>query len=153
MAQYSDSRKEANIGRVIVPIDESAEMDKVVEKAFTLAKEIKRNVVALYVVDTPRLTEVFPPSETSVAWDAILSKEGQKILDDIEKKGKERGIQVVKKIVTGIPDNEILKEAKKHDLIIMGCRSRDIFDRLLTSNVCEKVIDQSSSSVMTYRVN
>jgi nucleotide-binding universal stress UspA family protein len=153
MKQDINNRKGTSVGRVIIPIDESAEMDKVVEKAFRLAKEIKRNVVALYVIDTPRLTEVIPPDETSVAWETILSKEGQKILDEIEKKGKERGIQVIKKIVIGIPDNEILKEAKKHDLIIMGCRSRDIFDRLLTSSVCEKVLDQSSSSVITYRIN
>jgi nucleotide-binding universal stress UspA family protein len=153
MKQEKDAHKGTTIGRVIIPIDESAEMDKVVEKAFILAKEIKRDVVALYVIDSPRLTEVIPPNETSVAWESILSKEGQKILDGIEKKGKEQGIQVIKKIVTGLPDNEILKEAKKHDLIVMGCRSRDIFDRLLTSSVCEKILDQSTSSVMIYRVN
>ena len=153
MEQNTETGNKTNIGRIIIPIDESAEMDQVVEKAFNLAKEIKRNVVAMYVVDSPRLTEVIPPSETSVAWETILSKEGQKILDEIEKKGKERGIKVIKKIVTGVPDTEILKEAKKHDLIVMGCRSRDIFDRLLTSSVCEKILDQSSSSVMTYRVN
>jgi nucleotide-binding universal stress UspA family protein len=152
MEKNIDDIKRNNVGRIVVPIDESAEMDKVVEKAFTLAKEIKRNIVALYVVDTPRLTEVIPPDETAVAWETILSKEGQKILEDIETKGKKMGVHVIKKIVKGIPDHEILKEAKKHDLIVMGCRSRDIFDRLLTSSVCEKVLNQSSSSIMTYRV-
>jgi len=140
------------IGRIIVPVDESGEMEKIVEKAFLLAKEIKRSVVALYVVDTPRLTEVIPPDETAVAWESILTTEGQKILDEIEKKGKKMGIQVVKKVVEGIPDNEIIKEAKKHDLIVMGCRSSGIFDRLLTSNVCEKILEHSSSSVMTYQI-
>ena len=138
--------------RIIVPIDESAEMDKVVEKALSLAKEIRRNVVALYVVDTPRLTEVIPPDETTLAWESILSIEGQKILNEIEKKGKRMGVLVEKKIVEGIPDKEIIKEAKKHDLIVMGCKSRGMFDRLLTSSVCEKVVDHSSSSVMTYQI-
>lgn len=141
-----------NTSRIIIPVDGSIEMDKVVEKALLLAKEIKRNVVALYVIDTPRLTEVIPPDETSTAWESILFTEGQKILNEIEKKGKKMGVRVEKKVVEGIPDNEITKEAKKHDLIVMGCRSRGIFDKLLTSSVCEKILDHSSSSVMTYQI-
>ena len=152
MEKKIDDIKINAISRIIVPIDESAEMDKVVEKALSLAKEIRRNVVALYVVDTPRLTEVIPPDETTLAWESILSIEGQKILNEIEKKGKRMGVLVEKKIVEGIPDKEIIKEAKKHDLIVMGCKSRGIFDRLLTSRVCEKVIDHSSSSIMTYQI-
>ena len=152
MEKKIDGAKINNIGRIIVPIDGSAEMNKVVEKALSLAKEIGRNVIALYVVDTPRLTEVIPPDETAVAWESILSTEGQKILNGIEEKGKRMGVRVVKKVVEGIPENEIIKEAKKHDLIVMGCKSRGIFDKLLTSSVCEKVLDHSSSSIMTYQI-
>lgn len=152
MEKKIDGVKINNIGRIIVPIDGSAEMDKIVEKALFLSKEIGRDVVALYVVDTPRLTEVIPPDETAVAWETILDTEGHKILDKIEKKGKRMGVRVVKKVVEGIPDNEIIKEAKKHDLIVMGCRARGTIDKLLTSSVCEKVLDHSSSSIMTYRI-
>jgi len=144
--------KSGDIGRIIVPIDESADMEMVIEKALHFAKEIKRSIVALYVIDTPRMTEVIPPNETTVAWESLLSTEGRKILGEIEKKGKRMGVRVIKKIVTGIPDDEIIKEAKKRDLIIMGCKSRNIFDKFLTSSVCEKVIDHSSSSIMTYQV-
>lgn len=139
-------------GRIIIPVDDFNEMEKVVEKAFFLAKQIRRNIVALYVIDTPRLTEVIPPDETATAWESLLSTEGEKILNEIEKKGKKMRIRVEKKIVEGFPDKEIIKEAKKHDLIVMGCRSRGIFDKLLTSNVCEKVLNHSSSSVLTYQI-
>jgi nucleotide-binding universal stress UspA family protein len=152
MEKKIDDIKINAMGRIIIPIDGSAEMEKVVEKALSLAKEIGRNVVALYVIDTPRLTEVIPPDETAIAWESILSTEGQKILNEIETKGKRMGVHVVKKLVEGIPENEIIKEAKKHDLIVMGCKSRGIFNRLLTSSVCEKVLDHSSSSIMTYQI-
>ena len=152
MEKKIDDIKKNTMSRIIVPVDESAGMDKVVEKALSLAKEVGRNIVALYVIDTPRLTEVIPPSETSVAWESLLSIEGQKILNEIETKGKKMGIHVEKKIVEGIPENEIIKEAKKHDLIVMGCKSQGIIDRLLTTSVCEKVLDHSSSSIMTYRI-
>jgi nucleotide-binding universal stress UspA family protein len=152
MEKKIDDIKIDTMSRIILPIDGSAEMDKVAEKALSLAKEIGRNVLALYVVDTPRLTEVIPPDETAIAWESILSTEGQKILNEIEKKGKRMGVHVVKKLVEGIPENEIIKEAKKHDLIVMGCKSQGIFDRLLTSRVCEKVLEHSSSSIMTYQI-
>jgi nucleotide-binding universal stress UspA family protein len=152
MEKKIDDIKINSISRIIVPVDGSEEMNKVIEKALSLAKEIKRNIVALYVIDTPRLTEVIPPDETAVVWETILSAEGKKILNEIEKKGKKMGIKIIKKVVEGIPENEIIKEAKKHDLIVMGCKSRNIFDRLLMNNVCEKVVDHSSSSVMTYQI-
>ncbi len=141
------------INRIIVPIDSSPEMEKILEKAFNLAKEIGRNIVALYVIDTPRLTEVIPPDGLSTAWESILSAEAQKKLDEIEQQGKKLGVLVEKKIVEGIPEKEIMKEAKKNDLIIMGCKSQGMFERLLANNACERVIGQSTSSVMTYQMN
>jgi len=138
--------------RIIIPVDASPEMDSIIEKAFSLAKEMGRSVLAFYIIDTPRLTEVIPPDGLSTAWESLLSKEAQQLLRKFEQRGKELGIPVEKKIVEGIPENEIIKEARKNDLIVMGCKSQGFFDRLLTSNVCEKVIDKSSSSVMTYKM-
>ena len=78
MGTKTDDIKINTISRIIVPVDGSAEMNNVVEKALSLAKEIRRNIVALFVIDTPRLTEVIPPNETSVAWESLLSTEGTK---------------------------------------------------------------------------
>jgi nucleotide-binding universal stress UspA family protein len=140
------------MSRIIVPVDGSAEMNKIVEKALSLAKEMGRDVIALYVIDTPRLTKTIPPDQVAVAWESLLSEEGRKILDAIEQRGKIMGIPVEKKIVEGIPDEEIIKEAKKQDLIVMGCRSSGFFERFITNNTCEQVLDKSSSSVMTFQM-
>jgi len=140
------------MNRIILPVDGLTEINKIAEKALSLAKDMERNVVALYVVDTPRLTDVIPPNETTVAWESILAVEAQRILKEIEKKGKKLGVYVEKKVVKGIPEIEILKEAKKHDLIVMGCKSKVIFERFLTKNVCEQVLEHSSSSIMTYQI-
>jgi nucleotide-binding universal stress UspA family protein len=141
------------VNRIIVPVDASPEMQNIVKKALNLAQETGRNIVALYVIDTPRLTEVIPPDGLSTAWETILSAEAQKILDEIEQQGKKLGVHVEKKVVEGIPEKEIIKEAKKNDLIIMGCKSQGMFERLLANNSCERVISQSTSSVMTYQIN
>ncbi len=98
------------------------------------------------------MTEVIPPDETAVAWETILDAQGHKILDEIEQKGMKMGIRVVKKIVEGIPDKKLIKEAKKNDLIVMGCKKMSTLDKLLSSNVCEKVLRHSSSPVMIYQI-
>lgn len=140
------------MSRIVVPVDDSPEMNEVAEKALSLAKELGRNLVALYVIDTPRLTKVIPRDQITTAWEPLLDTEGQKVLLKIEENGKRMGVHVETKIVEGIPDDEILKEAKKTDLIVMGCRPYRYIDKLLTSNVCEKVLDHSSASVMTYQI-
>jgi|GEM_PF-490958 len=141
-----------DFGRIIALVDETVESKKIGEKALFLAKEAEKDVIALYVVDTPLLTDVIPPDETSVAWETILDKQGNKTLDELEKKGKEIGVRVIKKIVEGIPDDELIKEAKKNDLIVMGCKKMSILDKLLSSSVCEKVLHHSSSPVMIYQI-
>jgi nucleotide-binding universal stress UspA family protein len=137
--------------RIIAPVDGSKGAAKAVQKALYLAKETRRSIVALYVVDTPRLTETIPPEDISFAWEGLLRKEGQKILDDIEKKGLKMGVSVEKKLVDGIPEEVIIKVAKKNDLIVMGCKGKSAFDRILMGSVCEKVTRHATSQVMVIR--
>jgi nucleotide-binding universal stress UspA family protein len=137
--------------RIIAPTDGSIGATKAVQRALFLAKQTKKPIVALYVVDTPRLTDVVPTDTLSVAWEDILMKEGQKVLDDIGKKGSAMGVSVEKKLVEGIPEDVIMKEAKKNDLIVMGCKGKSAMDRILMGSVCEKVTRHASSPVMVVR--
>jgi len=137
--------------RIIVPVDGSDGAAKALEKALFLAKETRKPIVALYVVDTPRLTDVVPANNLSVAWEDLLMKQGQKILNDVSKKGSKMGVTVQKKLVEGIPEEIIMKEAKKNDLIVIGCKGKSAMDRILMGSVCEKVTRHASSPVMVIR--
>ena len=137
--------------RIIAPVDGSDGSLKAAYQALLLAKQTRRPIVALYVVDTPRLTEVIPEDDISVAWENLLMKEGHKILDDIEKKGVKMGVSVEKKLMEGIPEEVIMKEGKKNDLIVMGCKGKSALDRILMGSVCEKVTRHASSQVMVIR--
>jgi nucleotide-binding universal stress UspA family protein len=137
--------------RIIAPVDGSEGAAKAFQRALFLAKKTGKPIVALYVVDTPRLTEVIPADNLSVAWEDLLIKEGQKVLNDVEKKGLEIGVPVKKKLLEGIPEEIIMKEAKKNDLIVMGCKGKSAMDRILMGSVCEKVTHHASSPVMVVR--
>ena len=148
----SENLDVSNPGRVIAAVDGSKGSKKAAQQALLLAKNTGRKVLALYVVDTPRLTEAIPPDELSVAWETILEKQGHEVLNEIEKIGKKMKVPVEKKLVEGIPDDEIVKEAKKNDIIVMGCNKKSSLDKLLTGSVCEEVVHRSSSPLMIYEV-
>lgn len=143
---------ENNLGRVIAAVDGSEGSKEAAQQALRLAKKTGRKVLALYVVDTPRLTQAVPHDDISVTWETILEKQGREVLNEIEKKGKKMEVPVVKKLVEGIPDDEIVKEAKKDDIIVMGCKKKSALDKLLIGSVCEEVVDRSSSPIMIYQV-
>jgi len=137
--------------RIIAAVDGSDGARKAAQKALLLAKESEKKIVALYVIDTPRLTDVIPADSLSVEWEDLLTKQGKKVLNEIEKKGSTMGVIVEKKLVKGIPEEIIMKEAKKNDLIVMGCKGKSAIDRILMGSVCEKVTRHASSPVMVIR--
>jgi nucleotide-binding universal stress UspA family protein len=81
----------------------------------------------------------------------IIKKRGNEVLDTVKKQGLRLGVSVKTKLVEGIPDDQIIKEAKKNDLIVMGCKGRTALSRILVGSVCEKVLHHSKSPVMVIR--
>jgi nucleotide-binding universal stress UspA family protein len=130
--------------RIIIPVDTSDKAKIAVEKALFIAKQTGKDILALYVIETPAIT----PDNETYSWEDTLIKQGLEILDDVEKKGSELGIKVIKKVVKGSPEEVIIQETEINDLIIIGCNESSAVDRLLIGSICEKVSHQASSPVM-----
>jgi nucleotide-binding universal stress UspA family protein len=137
--------------RIIAPVDGSSYANRAAKKALSLAKQTGDAVIVLYVIDTPRLTGTIPPDEISRVWFDILRTQGQKVLTDIQKTASKMGVKIKTKLVEGIPEEVIMKEAKKDDLIVMGCKGMTGFDRLLMGSVCENVVRHADAQVMVVR--
>ncbi|MBE3136919.1 MAG: universal stress protein [Thermoplasmata archaeon] len=136
--------------RIILPVDGSDGSTRAVEKALSLAKETGVNVTALYVMEFPYLAS----AELSYTYPDVMEfikKEGNAVLDEVKKQGSKMRVHVKTKLVEGIPDDQIIKEAKKDDLIVMGCKGRTALSRILVGSVCEKVLHHSKSPVMVIR--
>jgi nucleotide-binding universal stress UspA family protein len=80
-----------------------------------------------------------------------LKKGRRSTLDEIKKLGDKMGVPVKTKLVVGHPDQEIIKEAGKQDLIILGCKGKSGLERILMGSVCEKVLHHSQLPVMVIR--
>jgi len=141
---------EKDFKRIIVPVDGSDNSIRAAKKAFSLAKETGSDVTAMFVTYIPGST--FPEfSHTYPQMIDIIKSDGEKTLDKVKNMGAKMGVNVKTKVVIGIPDDEIIKEAGRKDLIVMGCKGRSALSRILIGSVCEKVLHHSSSPIMVIR--
>ncbi|MCD6357179.1 MAG: universal stress protein [Thermoproteales archaeon] len=57
-------------------------------------------------------------------------------------------LKLQKKIVEVIPYEEIVREARKNDLIVMGNKGMTALDRIFLGSVAEKVVRHAPCTVM-----
>jgi len=136
--------------RIIVPIDGSEVSKKAAKKALDLAQSSDIRVVAMHVINVPDLPslDAYPGALRYQEMHELIQKEGQLYLDELEELGKQMGVNVSKKLVEGHPAEEIIKEAREDDLIVIGSKGRTGLDRLLMGSVAENVARHASCPVM-----
>ena len=142
--------KTKDFQRIVLPVDGSDGSARAVRKALSLARETGVDVTALHVMDIPYLAST-DLNYTYPDLLEIIRKRGDEVLEEVKKQGSKLGVHVKTKLVDGIPDDQIIKEAKKDDLIIMGCKGRTALSRILVGSVCEKVLHHAKSPVMVIR--
>jgi nucleotide-binding universal stress UspA family protein len=136
--------------RIVLAVDGSDGSTRAVRRALSLARETGADVTAIHVMEFPYLAS----TDLNYTYPDILEimkKRGYEVLDEVKKQGSKLGVHVKTKLVEGIPDDQIIKEAKKDDLIVMGCKGRTALSRILVGSVCEKVLHHSKSPVMVIR--
>lgn len=140
-------------GRILVPVDGSEVAKKAATKALAIAKSTDIEVLALHVLTIPGIPTLYAyPTEIPYQQlHDLIRKEGRSYLEEIEKLGKEMGVNVSTKLVDGHPAEEILKEAREDDLIVIGSKGRTALDRLLMGSVAENVVRHAPCPVMIVR--
>ena len=140
-----------NFTRIITAVDGSKISKKAFEKAIHIGKYLGIPVVAIYVIDMSVFSGELSADQVSTMWKNILKNEGEHILNTIKKEGLEKKVKLETKIVEGTAYEEIIKEARKDDLIIMGSKGKSAIDRVFIGSVSENVLHHSKASVMIVR--
>lgn len=133
--------------RIIVPIDGSEKSREAAKKAFSLAQCTNLEVILIHVVVVVHISlRVYIPEISK-----MLRKKGEEIINEFEEMGSEMNIHIKTKLLEGIPEDEIIKEANENDLIVMGSKGHSTLDRILIGSVSEKVLHHSDATVMIVR--
>ncbi len=130
-----------DIKRIIIPVDNSENSKKAVEKGAYLAKVIGVEAKIITINDTHQFI-------SSVVLEDKLKKESQVFLDNFKKIAETIGIKIETQLITGKPAEEIIRYAKEGDLIIMAYHNQiKGIDKVIEKSVSHEVIQRAPCSV------
>jgi len=136
--------------RIIIPIDGSEYSKRAAYKAITIAKNTDVEVYAIHIIHHNLLLihpELFQTVEKRFIEDA------KEFLQEIDTMGKKSGIRIQKKIIQGIPYEEIIKFADKKNLIVIGNKGKTGLDKVFIGGVAEKVIRYAPCDVLIVKTD
>ncbi len=140
--------------KILVPVDGSAASRKAAEKAIEAAKEKSAELTFIYVVNNP---DVMSDGQYGIRTrDEILNlrafteETGRKFLEKFVSELETGDLAVKKEVVSGQPDEEIVKLANEgeFDLIVMGRRGFSKIKRFFVGSVTQRVISDAPCPVL-----
>lgn len=141
-------------GRILVPVDDSAEARRAVEKAIELAGRLNVGVVLMTVVATPILPRQLLDREQLAQLEARFRQAGQAVLEQLRPLAEAAGVPLETKLMEGMPADEIVAEAGRGYLfVVMGARGESLAGRStsLLGSVSDRVLRQSPVPVLIVR--
>ncbi len=142
------SNKQKIFNKIIVGVDGSDNSLRATKKAISLSKQLKIDVVAIYVVNVTPLSNVLSPEQIYDIWKKAIEDEAVKSLDKVEEIAKKMNAEIKTMMIKGDPSEEIIKEANENDLIVVGSKGKSAIDRVIMGSVSEKVVHHSNATVI-----
>jgi len=139
--------RKALIKRILVAMDGSENSKRALDVALHLAKMAKGEVTALSIVDNSSLATLSEDVATYPLYET-LQNSLKRVLEDAQKTGRERGIEVKTLMAAGSPAHEILKLSDEYDLVVLGTMGETGLSYFLLGSVADKVVRRSKVPVL-----
>ncbi len=137
--------------KILIPTDGSEANSVAVEKGLSLARLIGAKAKILFVVDTSTFIDL-PPDDLVTNITSHMKNKGEEVLDKIEEKSDEFGVDIERSVKEGHPVGIIIEESEDSDIIVIGTHGRSGFSRLLLGSTAEKVIRHAECPVMVIKI-
>ena len=133
------------IKRIVIPVDNTEDSKKAVERGAHLAKLLGVEAKIITVNDTHQFM-------SSVILEEKLKKEATAFLEDFKKIAEQFGVKIETELIVGKPAEEIVKFVKEDDLIIMAHHDRTKgIDKVMEKSVSREVVRNSPCSVLVVK--
>lgn len=136
--------------KMLVPTDGSDYTRAAVEIAIDLARTMDAEVIALHAVDLSVLGGYVTGKATDSVFE-VMDREGHRATGFVHELGKEHGVTVEERVVSGPPVKCILECSKECDLIVMGTLGRTGFSKIMVGSVAEKVVRFAKCPVLVVK--
>ncbi|PNX53188.1 MAG: hypothetical protein BV458_05785 [Thermoplasmata archaeon M9B2D] len=139
--------------RILLPINKIDMPVNIIKKTIQLAKQLKIKIKAVYVHNTTFYSGTIPPNQIySYRYYNTINVQQKKkayaVLKEIKKMGEKENIDIQTILIEGIPEKEVINEAKKNDLIILNDEGTTTLDRIFSSSFSEKILHNVPSAVL-----
>lgn len=148
--------------KILIPIDGSEASKKAAEKAVSVGKLLDAELTFITVVNLPTedkysyfgmtVENAFIANRKNMLKQLIV-EEGR-MLDILVRNIDTENLRINKKVIVGVPAEEIVKLAaeEKFDFIVIGRRGFSKVERFFVGSVTQKVISASPCPVMVVNV-
>jgi nucleotide-binding universal stress UspA family protein len=141
---------------ILVPTDGSVLSATAVEKALTLARDVKAKVTVMTAIEPFHVLTTTPASlsDTRESYVKHARAEGERVLAEAQKKARELGVAcAVAQVEADQPYKAIIEAAEKNgcDLIAMASHGRRGVAALVIGSETTKVLTHSAIPVLVYR--
>lgn len=140
--------------KILIGYDGSESSKKALEKAIELAKNCQSELHIVGVVRPFEFAAIdyIPPEEIEEYEKEELTKE-EKYLKEAKEIAKEKGIEVVAKVMEGEPAEELMAYADENgcDLIVVGHRGIGGFKRMILGTTAGNLVKYANQSVLVVK--
>jgi len=133
--------------KILVAVDGSRPSEHALKFAVMLCQRMADELVALRVINTPRLSHWISVHQRM---NQELEEEAKRILKNAEEVAKQHQVKIRTMVRKGFPDEEIIKtvnEDKEIFLVVLGSSGRDLTARRMLGGVTEAVVREVSRSL------
>ena len=134
------------IKRIVIPVDNTEDSERAVRRGVALAKLMNVKADIITVNDTHQFI-------SSVVLEDKLKEEAAEFLKKFKKMAEESGVKIETQLIIGKPSEEIIKYAKKDDLIVIAPHDRAKgIDRYMEKNITDRVVKNAPCSVLVVKL-
>jgi nucleotide-binding universal stress UspA family protein len=136
----------SDMKKILVPVDFSANSDKLVNYAAAYAAKFSASLSLLNVIEKPMAYDGFGNAKFEEEMKVVMEGKLGMLMDEYQDKCDISET----KVVIGDAVDTILAAAKKYDMIIIGTHGYRGLEKILMGSVAERVVKNSPCPVLVY---
>ncbi|MFW6437160.1 MAG: universal stress protein [Halococcoides sp.] len=125
---------------ILLPTDGSAAAEQAADRALEIADERDAAIHALFIVDTNRVGN--PALCSTELLIAEYEDNGRELLEDLTRRGEERGVGVEARVCRGEPIEEIKTAVCEHDPDLTVFGFGDDKSRMMSHSMRDKMVQE-----------
>jgi len=142
----------AAINKVVIPVDFSSNMDKVVDYAMSIADKLGAKVLFFHVVNDFKGYDMMLVHPSFMGMTKDLELQAEERITGLVKDYEQREKGVSGNVIVGDAADEIINYAKleRADMIIIGTHGSKGLERVLMGSTAERVVKKAPCPVLVF---